>query len=989
MTEDKLEKSRRGYRACLHCRSRKAKCDLGNIDAPSSPPCSRCKRESRECMFAPSRRGGNNRKRPRMSSEDGHLKLEGESTGQYEPSTAQMPTSNVRHPLQTFPYPHPPPAHPRHPPLQSFSRLSPPLLRHTPYYGHDSSSAHSSPTTDFPDQAASQGRRSALSKPQPYHPPSVEPSKSSPSPKCRRMQVIPPLRASDPSSIVVADMRNESDALQILALASGQAASREDDGIRVDEAKPHAIPQATRGTVPFEETTQSPVGRALSPRPEEKGAKGLSQFPLVKMGILTKKQMFSLVNLFFKCHHHFFPIIPSAIIPRTMEQLATFGQNEKYLLTAFVIIASRVDNDPGMRIIHDRSWAVMRKWISKVQCLGEPPTVGLVESLLLLAENLPRFPKDSLFNDPTDSGTIEEPHGAENRQAWQMIGLAVRSAYEIGLDKLGLQLIPESDRTLEVERATLAWVYCYLFDRHVSIRLGKGFWTRGGAVCFRGYSSSAQTGPAAALVNFPFLREIKDGDPGGESPQDDLGSLVQAYLELTMMMSNAHDVLYPNVARTRSLVAYGEYFKYIDEMARSLDGFKILWRHKKWRLFPLTDTVWVMFYYIQLYICAFSFQAHVERATIRGEEEYRILEQQYQAKGNTSKPARPSLSLFPRGAAQSPDARYIFQMCDAARELIHICVYNLYPGGALPYLPSRFLLWFTYGAIVLLKAIYSGAMLRADHKRTLDLIDGLCTCFAQCSDDDEFPAVRYGRQLEALRKKLAGLSNPSETQSPNGSQTFSLPKSQHQHAAKVTDSFTTDTGSPHSHTSIAPYEDNAASDSSQPMAWQTGNRNGKADTADGEPTADTTNWQLPTTHQYTQPITFPYPATPNTSMPLSSLGHAPVPHHHITVQTQPYVAPPHQQPFMEFGVAQSSNGLNMGMNDQQSNLGFVTLEDWFGFTQAGTVNGGGTQGHGHEAHGPDHIGDGDTMGLAGVGLDLQDFWMNVGPGEAQGGFPFR
>lgn len=55
------------------------------------------------------------------------------------------------------------------------------------------------------------------------------------------------------------------------------------------------------------------------------------------------------------------------------------------------------------------------------------------------------------------------------------------------------------------------------------------------------------------------------------------------------------------------VVSYGEYFKYIDEMARSLDGFKILWRRKKWTLFPLTDTVWVMFYYIQLYICAFSF----------------------------------------------------------------------------------------------------------------------------------------------------------------------------------------------------------------------------------------------------------------------------------------------------------------------------------------------------------------------------------------------
>jgi len=43
------------------------------------------------------------------------------------------------------------------------------------------------------------------------------------------------------------------------------------------------------------------------------------------------------------------------------------------------------------------------------------------------------------------------------------------------------------------------------------------------------------------------------------------------------------------------------------------------------------------------------------------------------------------------------------QSCDAARALLLICVDSLYPGGALPYLPSRFLLWFTYGALVLLK----------------------------------------------------------------------------------------------------------------------------------------------------------------------------------------------------------------------------------------------------------------------------------------------
>lgn len=128
-------------------------------------------------------------------------------------------------------------------------------------------------------------------------------------------------------------------------------------------------------------------------------------------------------------------------------------------------------------------------------------------------------------------------------------------------------------------------------------------------MCFQGFSASAQTGPPAAPGNFPFLREIHapDGAPPGYPEQEDLASVVQTYLELTQLMSNAQDVLYPNPARTRALVLYGEYFKYIDELARSLDGFKMLWREKKWKLFPLTDAVWAMFYYTQLYICAFSF----------------------------------------------------------------------------------------------------------------------------------------------------------------------------------------------------------------------------------------------------------------------------------------------------------------------------------------------------------------------------------------------
>ncbi|GAA5821960.1 hypothetical protein JCM11251_004797 [Rhodosporidiobolus azoricus] len=49
--QGKQPRPKRTYRACQPCRARKLKCDLGDPDNPSEPPCKRCRRESRECVF--------------------------------------------------------------------------------------------------------------------------------------------------------------------------------------------------------------------------------------------------------------------------------------------------------------------------------------------------------------------------------------------------------------------------------------------------------------------------------------------------------------------------------------------------------------------------------------------------------------------------------------------------------------------------------------------------------------------------------------------------------------------------------------------------------------------------------------------------------------------------------------------------------------------------------------------------------------------------
>lgn len=47
---------KRVYQACIPCRRRKVRCDLGSVDNPHDPPCVRCRRESKDCYFSATRR---------------------------------------------------------------------------------------------------------------------------------------------------------------------------------------------------------------------------------------------------------------------------------------------------------------------------------------------------------------------------------------------------------------------------------------------------------------------------------------------------------------------------------------------------------------------------------------------------------------------------------------------------------------------------------------------------------------------------------------------------------------------------------------------------------------------------------------------------------------------------------------------------------------------------------------------------------------------
>lgn len=60
----------RTYKACIPCRQRKAKCDLGELPdgSPIGPPCAKCRREQRQCVFSETRAWERKKKRGKSRS---------------------------------------------------------------------------------------------------------------------------------------------------------------------------------------------------------------------------------------------------------------------------------------------------------------------------------------------------------------------------------------------------------------------------------------------------------------------------------------------------------------------------------------------------------------------------------------------------------------------------------------------------------------------------------------------------------------------------------------------------------------------------------------------------------------------------------------------------------------------------------------------------------------------------------------------------------
>lgn len=262
------------------------------------------------------------------------------------------------------------------------------------------------------------------------------------------------------------------------------------------------------------------------------------EYPLVRDGRLSVSKVIQLLQRYKMYYHPYFPLVPSATLDAV--NLARTAQEEPHLLTAVLVIASRdLVDDPN---VFTACTEYMRSLVSALSA-GGPSSVSSVEALLLLAEWTP-------YTSRSDAGNVGR--GEEDREAWMHIGIALRIGYFLGLDRYSFHVRGDDVKDPQWQRKRLVWTACYISDRQISIRLGRAFWSRG-------------PGPLTTLrkEDFPMLAPAGPGE-------EDFASIFQATLELTLLFSNVHDVLYSNPGNSMRNHLAGGYIKYIDDFRSAI-----------------------------------------------------------------------------------------------------------------------------------------------------------------------------------------------------------------------------------------------------------------------------------------------------------------------------------------------------------------------------------------------------------------------------------
>ncbi|KAK4154195.1 hypothetical protein C8A00DRAFT_42997 [Chaetomidium leptoderma] len=794
---------KRVYQACIPCRRRKVRCDLGSVDDPHDPPCVRCRRESKECYFSATRR--------KRKIDDGPLE---------DPEEDDYILRNGRKQLRGADSPPAPPVIDRR--LYSEVPLTP---------------------------GGSHGRTQPLRRP-------GDASKSvrsnSTTGEFGNGEPNTPLENLEARSVMRREVYGPHDALDLLYKAATDNASHKPDdnpapvrntiqpgshhharhdaesrqssntitpgGYRSRHASRHEGPTAEQAIDP-ELTKRDP---STEPGYNE-AIKAWGRFRFVRAGWFTAQEALDYIDYYYK---YLSPLTP--ISPPTFHNPAshlTLLTEEPILTVTLLTIASRYRRMPGTgghcrsHAIHEQLWTYLRGMIERVvwgqeafgggfcgsgaediQSSSTAPwrglrrgslrTLGTIESLMILTEWHPRalhFPPNEATDelmlpsyDPPSPGDADgnqkpsagiggrrieswlEPAWRSDRMCWMLLSTGMGLAYELGVfddvDELlraGAISRPEYEDESYRLRANRIKRLLLIYLSQLAGRLG---WTnmvperlrKSDPAVSRRMRHSVEgntpgTNPSSLSTTFNYIPDLELDD-----------QIIHCWAGISNAMQVGNERLFKSRKHTTEIIQNG---KYIESLKDFQPMLKEWWN--QFERFPLPPYIrhilTIEYEYVRIYVNSLSLQAVVERCTsnagggtgpggsVSGHSGPQLSPQTQNYYGR--------LPLGQLGGFGAEDQEYVREVVNGSRNLLRTVVEGLLPGDYLKHAPVRTYFRIISGAMFLLKTFALGAP-KSDVEMSIHLMDRTVDALRNCVVDDVHLGIRFSDMLETLTSRL-------------------------------------------------------------------------------------------------------------------------------------------------------------------------------------------------------------------------------------------
>ena len=665
------------------------------MDAPHDPPCSRCKRESKECFFSATRR------KRRAEDEAPEVGVVGDDDYTARNGRKRVAYQGRSH--RTV----------RHDAGGALGLSSPSIdSREGSYDPNDSSTpgqpgpyyndATESSTGDGHEQEIGNETAAAL-----FKPPINTPNDA--------FNLL--IQASAHTGDIDSQVANAKDAQRKLSPTNNRHAGAVDDQ-PVRHGRAHPLPNDTKNTN-IDPILNSIPRSIQEPDPSAEALSAWSKLRFVRAGWFTAQEARDYVEYFYENLLPLIPVRPPDLRSRQAELL----DEEPMLTVTILTIAARYKklSGPGKEartiMVHEKLWAYLQNMVTRMfwgqerygggfSGAARKPSgqrglrsIGTVESLFLLSEFHPRsmhFPPGEVgyevFALGEESTTATHPQQKESpffdwtesvlrsdRMCWSLMGSAYTLSLELGIfgsfaeaTKLGttgsMQGNESPEHALRVERIKRL---LYIYIVQTSGRLG--------------FPSML----AESFQRHAQLNELHHSH-GTLPSTDPIDMIQQSYVEVTSIMKECNVRLFPSKEETGRLIQTGNYIPILQDIHPML----FTWRERFDRMDLPESTSFVLlieYEYARVYCNSLALQAVLEKWSSNAGLQDR------------DKQLHGPLAAQSFGDLYRRNAPYIREVVEASRNILVNVINGMWPNDLLKNNPVRTHFKILSGAVFLLK----------------------------------------------------------------------------------------------------------------------------------------------------------------------------------------------------------------------------------------------------------------------------------------------